>query len=185
MVQSRLLFSFVMLFMLVSCKIDRRETVDRDKFTFRYTDDTYLFFRNVRQIYYDFQDLPQARWHAYRLSDRYTGNQRPAINPVIVVDWHNQQANLLVEANEPLMEEPEIVIREKNSRSGTFYSYSLKERGRENMLEFATKIYEGIVAENEFMIKYEGTFHPLFPEEDDAENFRVVMADYYRLTRIF
>lgn len=185
MVQNRFLFSIVILFAWVSCKIDRRETVDRDKFTFRYTDDSYLFFRNVRQIYYDFQDLPQARWHAYRLSDRYSGNQRPAINPVIVVDWDRRQANLLIEGNDLMAEEPEFVIREMNPRTGATYSYELAERGKDNMLEFATKIYEGILAENEFFIRHDNEFHPLFPEEDDADNFRVVLSDYYRLTRIF
>lgn len=185
MVQNRFLFSIVMLFSLYSCKIDRHETVDRDNFTFRYTDDAYLFFRNVRQAYYDFQDLPQARWHAYRLSDRYSRNERPTINPVIVVDWHRQEANLLIEANDLLMKEPEIVIRERNTKTGAVYSYRLKERGRDIMLEFGTKIYEGIVAENEFEVQYAGTYYPLFPEEDDADNFRVVLADYYRLTRIF
>ncbi len=185
MVQNRLLFSSVIFFALTSCKIDRKETVDRDKFTFRYTDDAYLFFRNIRQVYYDFQDLPQARWHAYRLSNRYSGNQRPALNPVIVVSWETKEASLLIEGNELLMSEPEFVIREINPQSGATYSYRLRERGRENMLEFATKIYEGILAENGLNILYNGQYYPLFPEEDDADNFRVVLADYYRLTRIF
>jgi hypothetical protein len=185
MVQNRLLFSIVILFAMNACKIDRHETVDRDKFTYRYTDDTYLFFRNVRQVYYDFQDLPKARWHAYRLSDRYAGGEWPAINPVIVVNWERKEAYLLIEANDLLMNAPEIVIREKNTRSGATYSYRIKERGREKMLEFGTKLYEGILAENELTVLYNDRYYPLFPGEDDAENFRTVLADYYRLTRVF
>lgn len=185
MVQNRLLFSFVILFTLTTCKIDRKETVERDKFTFRYTDDAYLFFRNVRHIYYDFQDLPEARWHAYRYSDRYSGNERPAIHPVIVVDWNRNVASLLIEGNDLIMSEPEIIVREKNIQTGATYSYRLKERGRENMLEFATKIYEGILAENDLFIRYGDGYYPLFPGEDDADNFRVVLSDYYRLTRVF
>jgi hypothetical protein len=174
-----------MLFSLSSCKIDRNKSVDRDKFTYKYTDDTFLFFKNVRQIYYDFQDLPKARWYAYRWSDRDQGNNFPTLNPVIVVDWFKNEAYVLVEPNETLFEEESLTIREKNPRNGKVYSYSLKERGRENMLEFATKIYEGITAGNELFIRRKEQFGPLFRSEDQAETFRVVMADYYRLTNVF
>jgi hypothetical protein len=185
MVQTRFFFFIVIFFATGSCKIDRKGFVDRDKFTFRYTDDSFLFFKNVRQIYYDFQEIPQARWYAYRLSDRYQGNDRPSITPVIVINWQKNEATLLVEVNQQLEDESEIVIQEKNSKTGTWYSYSLKERGKENMLEFATKIYEGIMAENELLIKIGDRSHSLFPEEEDRDHYRVVLADYYRLTRIF
>jgi hypothetical protein len=185
MVQFKILFLIVTLFMLSACKIDRKDTVDRDKFSFRYTDETYLFFKNVRQIYYDFQDLPQARWHAYRFGDRYTGSDRPSLIPVIVVDWSKSEAYILVEFNEMLAVETAIQIRERNKNSGVYYGYQLRERGRENMLEFATKIYEGTMAQNDLSVSIDGEFIPLFQDDDEAESFRVVMADYYRLTRIF
>lgn len=177
-----LLFSCLL---IVSCKIDRKQNIDRDKFTFKTTDDSFLFFKNVRQIYYDFQDLPEARWHAFRLSDRSKSEEKPVLSPVIVIDWFKSEAYLLVEPNAFLQDEPELIIHERNSKSDNVYEYSLKERGRENMLEFATKIYEGIMSENEFYIKSNNQFIPLFTEDEDRENFRIVLADYYRLTRIF
>lgn len=166
------------------CKIDRKKRIDRDKFTFTYTADSYLFFKNVRQIYYDFQDLPKARWHAFRHSDRYKGDEMPSINPVIVIDWFNEQANLLIEPNSVLQAEDKLVVRERNPTSGRWYEYSLTERGRENMLEFATKIYEGIMAEHEVYVVFRGRNHPLFHSPEDADVFRVVLADYFRLCRI-
>ena len=185
MVQNRLLFWFILHFVVVACKIDRKGHVDRDKFTFSYTDDSYLFFRNVRQIYYDVTDLSKAKWIAYRHGDRYTGNSRPALTPVIVVDWYNNQANLLIEANELLQQEEVITIREVNRETGAKYGYRLAQRGRENMLEFATRIYEGIIAENELYIFYDGRYVNLFEDEDEADAFRVVLSDYYRLTNVF
>lgn len=185
MVQNRLLFWFILHFVVIACKIDRKGHVDRDKFTFSYTDDSYMFFRNVRQVYYDATDLPQAKWVAYRHGDRNTGNSRPTLTPVIVIDWFNNQANLLMETNEALQREETIIIREVNSKTGAKYGYRLAERGRENMLEFATRIYEGIIAENEFYIFYNGGYVPLFEGEDEADAFRVVLSDYYRLTNVF
>lgn len=166
------------------CKIDRKHRVDRDKFTFRVSDDSFLFFRNVRQIYYDFQDLPQANWYAFRHTDRPADSQRPLLTPVIVVDWIKNESYILAEPNEMLSGESILVIRERNKKGRTF-EYSLHERGRENMLEFTTKIYEGIMDENEIFVVSNEREHPLFQSDEERDIFRVVMADYYRLTRIF
>jgi hypothetical protein len=184
MVQKRIYIFIVMVIMMPACKIDRKNTVDRDKFTFMVSDDSFLFFQNVRQIYYDFQDLPQAKWYAYRFSDRSPRQDSPALTPVIVVNWLNDEGYLLVEANEYLQEERTIVIQEKNN-SGRMVEYALTDRGRENMLEFATKIYEGIMDDREIYVRANGKFYPLFEDDEDRDNFRVVLADYYRLTRIF
>jgi hypothetical protein len=184
MVQKPFFILFVMAVLCGSCKIDRNKRVDRDKFTFRVTDDSFLFFKNVRQIYYDFQDLPQAHWYAFRFGNRPTDTDLPVLNPVIVIDWMRDESYVLVEPNEILQEEQSLLIREKNS-AGRFFEYSLAERGRDNMLEFATKIYEGIVDENEIMIRSRGEYLPLFRNEEERESFRITMSDYYRLTRVF
>lgn len=183
--QNQFLTVIVMLFLLAACKIDRKPVIDRDKFSYAYTDDSFLFFRNVRQIYYDFQDLPKARWYAYRWSDRYKGNQFPTLNPVIVIDWDKKESYLLVEGNELLVAEDFLVVKEINQRTGKSYTYSLNDRGRENMLEFATKIYEGIMAENQLQIRTNGKFVALFQSPNQSDSFRIAMADYYRLTNIF
>ncbi len=184
MVQTRLVILFVMLLGLAACKIDRRNTIDRDRITFRYTEDALLFFKNVRQIYYDFHDLPAARWYAYRYSDRRIDPQKPVLTPVIVIDWVKNEAYILVETNEFFEKESSLKIVETTAK-GTRYSYSLSERGRENMIEFSTKIYEGIMDENKIEIVIGDTPYDLFSDETDRDHFRVVMADYYRLTRVF
>jgi hypothetical protein len=185
MMQNQLFPLAVMVFSIIGCKIDRKSVIDRDKFSYSYSDDSFLFFRNVRQIYYDFQDLPEAHWYAFRWSDRYKQNDIPTITPVIVVDWYKKETYILVEANEPLQQESQLLIKETNSSTGKSYTYTLKDRGRENMLEFATKIYEGLMVKNMLLINVNGSYQPLFHGEDAAESFRVVMADYYRLTHVF
>jgi len=174
----------LLVFLLIGCKIDREKTIDRSRFTFRVTADSYLFFKNVRQVYYDFTDMKEARWHVYRLSNRYPGNDYAMLHPTVVVDWVKEEAYLLIETNDLLSESTVLTIMEYDSTTGNTYSYSLAERGKENMLEFATKLYEGIMAENKFSIRVNDEDLPLLDHETDRENFRVVMGDYYRLTRI-
>jgi hypothetical protein len=180
-IQASLLF---LVFLAFGCKIDREKIIDRSRFTFTVTPDSYLFFKNVRQVYYDFTDMQEARWHVYRLSNRYTGNDYAMVHPTIVVDWVKEESYILLETNDRLAEQEVLTIQEYNTATGVTYSYQLAERGKENMLEFATKIYEGIMAENKFSIRVNDEDLPLLDHETDRENFRVVMGDYYRLTRI-
>jgi hypothetical protein len=144
-----------------------------------------MFFKNLRQIYYDITDMPQLHTQVFRYSKRYQQQDRPMLYPVIVIDYGKQEAYLHMEMNDILWEEEVLLIREEVKETNRFYEYQLRERGRENMLEFATKLYEGIMDENRITIKVNGNYVPMFIIEEDAESFRVVMGDYYRLTKIF
>ena len=96
--------------LLTGCKIDREKTIDRSRFSFKISADSHLFFKNVRQVYYDFTDLKEAGWHAYRLSNRNEGTDNHAINPTIVIDWRHDESYLLVETNAVLADLPVLMI---------------------------------------------------------------------------
>jgi hypothetical protein len=184
MLKPFLLSQLLIILLLGSCKIDRDKKVDRSKFQFTFGDDSELFFRNVRQIYYD-RSSPDGTWQAYRISDRYLGNERPVILPVVVINWLKDEAYLLIDTNELLSEEDylEVIISDSStSRSDTVI---LNQRGRDRMLEFGSQLYEAIQANQKIAVKNRGEFLPVLNEGIDREAFRVTMSDYYRLTRIF
>jgi len=170
--------------LLTGCKIDRDKKVDRAKFQFEIGDDSELFFRNVRQIYYD-RSSPDGTWQAYRFGDRYTGNDRPVIQPVIVINWLKDEAYLLIETNEALGQEEFLEVIISDSTSSRTDTLILKERGRERMLEFGSKLYEAVMANYKISVLLEDSYIPVLTDKTDREALRVTMADYYRLTRIF
>jgi hypothetical protein len=175
----------LIIMLLPGCKIDRDKKVDRVKFQFETGDDSEIFFRNVRQIYYDRTSPPDGTWQAYRFSNRYHGNARPVILPVIVINWLKDEAYLLIDTNEMLSEEDylEVIITDSvTSKSDTL---TLNQRGREHMLEFGSKLYEAIQANEKIEVRSKGKFLPVLNEDIDRETFRVTMSDYYRLTRVF
>ena len=184
MLNSFLKSALLLILLLDGCKIDRDKPVDRNKFTFEMPDDAELFFRNVRQIYYD-RSSPDGKWQAYRFKDFYDGNDRPLIVPVIVINWLKDEAYLLVNTNEVLSEEDflSVVIADKLQHKTD--TISLSQRGRENMLEFASRLYEGIQQQQPMFVKSKNEYLPLLDNEDDRESFRITMSDYYRLTRIY
>ncbi|MBL7860267.1 MAG: hypothetical protein JNJ65_03845 [Cyclobacteriaceae bacterium] len=170
-----------MLILLNGCEIDRNKNVDRSKFQFTIGDDAELFFRNVRQIYYD-RASPDGTWQAYSFHDRYKGNERPVIVPVIVINWIKDEAYLLIDTNDLLADEDELRVIISNTQPDTIV---LRDRGRERMLEFGSKLFEAIQANQSMQIKNKGIYSPMLTEEVDREAFRVTMADFYRLIRVF
>ncbi len=184
MLKPFLIGQLVIILLLAGCKIDQDKKVDRSKFQFEIGDDSELFFRNVRQIFYD-RSSPDGTWQAYRFSDRHLGNERPVILPIIVINWLKDEAYLLIDTNELLSEEGylEVIISDfSTSKSDTII---LNHRGRERMLEFGSQLYEAIQANQKIEVRSKGKFLPVLHEGIDRETFRVTMSDYYRLTRVF
>jgi hypothetical protein len=184
MLKSFLTGLVVIILILHGCKIDRDKKVDRSKFQFQMGDDSELFFRNVRQIYYD-RSSPDGTWQAYRFDGRYTGNERPIILPVIVINWLNDEAYLLIESNDILSEEDYLQVVISETMTSKVDTMSLDQRGRERMLEFGSRLFEALQANSKISVKSRDAFVPILTEEIDREAFRITMADYYRLTRVF
>jgi hypothetical protein len=176
----RSILPFLLVSLLSGCKIDQDKKVNREKFQFKIRADANLFFRNVRQIYYD-RESPDGKWQAYRFNERDTSNRHPNVQAVIVIHWIKEEAYLLIEPNPILAEEESISVVVKNQPD----TLLLRERGRERMLEFGSKIYEAIQQKKDMTIFSNGKYMPLLRDEKEREAFRITMADYYRLTGIF
>lgn len=169
---------------LISCNTNNSNRFDNKAFDFSITDDSGLYFKNVRQLYYDFQEIPPgSSRNVYRLKSRYKEDDYPVLYPTIVVDWVNDQASVLIEPNNypgiPL--ELNIKINCEESEEAFIV---LDERGKENMLDFANKIYEALVAGCGLSLEIEQEFVPLMESEKSKEAFRKAMLDYYKLVRI-
>jgi hypothetical protein len=177
-------FTLFCLLTVLSCKIDQDKKVDRQKFRFKVGADSNLFFRNVRQIYYD-RESPDGKWQAYRLIERYKQHDRPCLYAVIVIHWIKDEAYLLIENNDAIANEDFLSIIIKDSSNAKLDTIQLKDRGRERMLEFASKIYEAIQEKKYIAVLQNGSYVPIFQEKVEREAFRITMGDFYRLTKVF
>jgi len=174
----------ISLFLCIGCKIDRNREIDREKFTFKTGDDTELFFKNVRQVYYNNSVMPGNR-EVFRHPDRCTTPQSPCLSLAIVGNFDLNEAYILIETTDALAALDSLVITATDSLQQT-HSIVLAERGKDLMLEFATQIYESMEQQQQLMLKANGgDTVPLFKSDDEREAFRVTLADYFRLTRIF
>ncbi len=167
-----LLFFFCML--IGACQLDRHRQVDRARFTFKAHPDTRTFFQNLRMIYYDREVKSGRQVVAYRFKKRIQDSTVLRVHPTIVLNGDTNDALLLIETTQP---RDTLVVQIGPMR------IDLVDRTRVESLEFCTRLYEGILAEQEIFLEPEHRL--LFVDPDERESFRKVMSDYYRLTRIF
>lgn len=175
----KLIYATLILVLSQSC-LDRNREVKRDKLTFKTGDDTELFFKNVRQLYYDLQENSAAKLNVFRLKKRVESEDHPIINLAIVMSYVKDEAYILVEPNELIgLDKIEVEWQHENDK-GTI---ALEDFNRDKMLEFASAIYEGI--EKGYDFKITGKEGEFLKDNAEREAFRVTMSDYYRLTRVF
>jgi hypothetical protein len=180
----KILRAITLLLLLISCNSDKRKQVELDEFAFKITNDSGLFFKNVRQLYYDFQEIPLgSNRFVYRLKNRSKSDEEPVLYPTIMINWLNDQANILIEVNEypeiPLTLNVKINCEEKED-----IFIVLDERGRENMLDFANKIYDALIASCNLSLEINQEFIPLMRTEKSRIAFKKTMQDYYALVRL-
>lgn len=174
----------LLLILLSACKIDSDKAVDREKFTFKTGHDTALFFKNMRQSFYDMEVNKAAKFDVFRYEDRLVTDDQPVLNLAIVINYLHDEAYLLIEPNKLLENENELKVRWtiNESENGLIV---LQTPNRESMLEFASQIYEMLQRKATFEIGVNGEYVPVLDSEEEREAFRVTMSDYYRLIRVY
>lgn len=63
-------FIILFFFSCMACSVNTSKKVELEKLTFSYTDDAYIFFRNMRQTNYDLKVMEEGGWRIYRHEDR-------------------------------------------------------------------------------------------------------------------
>lgn len=174
---------YLLLFMslLAGCRLDGDKTVDRAKITFRTGDDTELFFKNIRQSYYDLEEKSAAKLNVFRYEDRSLAEDHPVINLAIIHNYMEDEAYILIEPNEIIADEvPLEVMRGDSAKSIELQNYSRRE-----IIEFASQLYEAIKNGEYLSVQVQDSTFTLFPSSKEREAFRITMSDYYRLIRVF
>ncbi|MEM6523509.1 MAG: hypothetical protein AAF693_06950 [Bacteroidota bacterium] len=173
--------ALIFLLLLFGCNVNSGKKVTLENFEFKTGDDTELFFKNVRQSYYDLEENEAAKFNLFRLSDRVINDTLPILNLAIVINYLQDEAYLFLEPNALLSEHDPLTIQWRNADDGTSGEFILESRNREGMLSYADQLYKGILAGYDFSLSDDQVF---LGTKAELEAFRITIADYYRLTRL-
>lgn len=173
----------LLLLCCTACKMSGTDKVLEKDLNFSTTDDSELFFKNVRQLYYDLEEVPAANLNVYRIKERFTETEYPLIGLAIVWNWLKDEAYILIEPNEVLSDEDPIIIFWSDRNTGETGTYTYEKGNNMVQLSFATKIYNGLQAGYFFEVLIQEQRQPFLEEVKDREAIRKTLSDYYRLTR--
>jgi hypothetical protein len=168
---------------LLSCNPDKLTEVATEREDFTTTEDSKLFFKNMRQSYYELEEHAPTKRHIYRLDDRVTEAERPILNLMIVHDWRNDRAYLMLEPNAQFPNPHLMKLKWTSAADSGTYSY--KQGNMPAQFAFATQLYNSLLKEHKLYLQTPTGEQPLFAEEAEREAFRVTMVDYYRLINAY
>lgn len=176
-------FVFILVSFLYACSLSTDQLIEKEKLNFNYTDDAYIFFRNIRQSNYNLEILEEADWRIYRHEDRGKDITQ-SFNTAIVVNWRINKAYAILEINKNVQKEG-LKITWTNPDSRDHGEIILKELQRQQELAFLSEIYNHALQEHQLSWSPNGQKQvPLFSNNDHKEAFRVSMYDFYRLTGV-
>jgi hypothetical protein len=174
---------FILLFTLsiFACSVNTSKKVELEKLRFNYTDDAYIFFRNMRQSNYDLEVMEEGGWRIYRHEDRQTDTADFYFNISLVVNWRVNRVYPIIEMTKKIDKENFQVYWEaiESAEKGNI---SMKGEKRRDEMIFTAKLYNKMIDEVEMYVNYKNEKHPLFPDSDKKEAFRVSLYDFYRMT---
>ncbi|WKN45107.1 hypothetical protein [Tunicatimonas pelagia] len=170
---------------LIACNPDKKRKVNDAEAKFTTSDASELFFKNVRQGYYDKETMEEAKLDIYRIKERSQAEEQPVLNLAIVINWRYDEAYVLTEPNTYLQQQDTLKIYWQDSVQQTGI-YEYLPGNKERHYQFASQVYNSIQDAHQLSTKNaQGERVPVLATRDEREAFRKTMMDYYRLVDLY
>jgi hypothetical protein len=176
---------FIVALLLYACQLSPEKRVDQNQAKFSTTADSRLFFKNVRQIYYDREIPENTKLEVYRFGKRSLTPDKPVINVALVNNWLHDEAYVIVEPNGYFdnMSSIEVEWQDDVSRQSGVYRFTYGPK--DTHFKFASEIYQSVLAKHKLQVlNPDKQWVDLFQTDVDRDNFRKTMKDFYRLVNL-
>ncbi len=168
-------------FFWIACHPDKNRLVSLDEISFRSTDASELYFKNMRRSYYETEERQEAAIELYTLSD-YSEIQTPLMKPVIAYNWRNDFVSIMLSIPDDLDNDPTIALIFEEA--GEQQKMILNDADIRTQTTVAVKIYNGILSNHEIFLVVNDQRYPLFDSKDEMDMFRITVFDYLRFVEI-
>ncbi|UZR94085.1 hypothetical protein [Chondrinema litorale] len=175
---------FIFLILLASCDPDRKKLVDPEKHDYNTLESTELFFKNMRQPYYDLEEKKEAGLELFRLQDRIEDDSHALLNLCIIFNWRNDDAFIYLEPNNFFKDTTSFTIIWKNEQNKQG-SFQFIQGNRDSHFEFAARVYNSILQEYQLFYEKNDVLFPVLDSDVERDVFRVTMFDYFRLINYY
>lgn len=181
-----ILLPFIFLSVISACSNHKEQVIDKDDYKNSTTQSTTLFFRNVRQSYYDLEEHEPSKSEMFRIAERDVSEEKPNLNAMIRHAPIQDKAFIMVEPNSQLADLDTITVFWSDSTENSGGKYKLPKRANmEQHFRFATELYHSIQSGQTLEIQTkENGKQPFWSKPEASEPFRKTMVDYYRLVSV-
>jgi len=171
---------------LMACNPDKERKVNDTEAKFTTSDASELFFKNVRQGYYDKETMDAAKLNIYRIKERNQTEDQPVMNLAIVINWRYDEAYVLTEPNAYLQQLDSLTIFWQDTVQQQQGNYEYRPGNKESHYQLASKIYNSLQDKRKLYIQTpKGEPVPFLARRAEREAFRKTMMDYYRLVDLY
>ncbi|MCU0451937.1 MAG: hypothetical protein MUC97_19170 [Bernardetiaceae bacterium] len=163
---------------------DKNTRVNPDQVQFATTASSVLFFKNVRQLYYERETNSASKLDLYRIRERRLDPQVAVLSPLIVHNWRHDEAYVLVEKNPFLAATDSLRITWRDTVTQQTGEYLFPNGDKRTHYRFAAQLYGSLQAGHYLHLQTDSGLVALLPGEVYREPFRKSMLDYFRLVGV-
>lgn len=169
-------FCWLVFWLIVTsaCHPDKTTLVNPERLTFRTTDTSELFFKNVRKSAYEEEEMKAAGINLYHSPQLH---EMP-MSPQLVINWRTDQAFVLFKES---TEGAAVEIWISPTRGETQH-FTFDPSSHQNHAMLGAYIYNAVLNDDSVTVRYADTTVPFFGKGTEKEAFRRLFFDYLRLT---
>jgi hypothetical protein len=176
----KIYYYILFLILLITCGKAKQNLPENTKINFKTRPDTELYFKNVRQLDYDWEEQKNTKLNLYRFAKRIKNDKKLLLNLVIVHNWRYNEAYLLLETNSFVPTNGHLTVFWRD-KSGKPSEIIFKNGDKTSHFEFAYAIYQGILDEYNFYQSLDNQLVVILNTPAERKAFRVTMLDYLKL----
>ncbi len=169
-------------FVFVSCHPGKNEK-QTESTAYSTTYDSFLYFKNVRRLFYNQQNIEAANLQIYRLKETVEDEAERQIRFSLVVNVNKDHAYLMTEAGSGL--DSVNYILTENPEMKSIDTLEIARGDKDTHYTFANSLYGHILdGHNFWYVNAAGEEVPLLQQKKEREIIRITVYDYFRLVNL-
>jgi hypothetical protein len=174
----------LLLFLIVTmsaCTSDADKRIDGEKLEFVTTDESELYFKNVRQSDYDLIEMKDASINIFRSKSRTVDADYPLLTLAIAHNWRVDRGYLFLEPSETMPKEAfNLIIVDEKSGKKSELKYTTEDHINDKS-KVVVDLYAAIQDGNKIFWDDGTTEIEILDKPADREAFRITALDYYKM----
>jgi hypothetical protein len=173
-------FLLILVALVSACTSDADKRIDAEKLEFATTDESELYFKNVRQSDYELVEMTDAGINIFRSKSRTAEADYPLLTLAIAHNWRVDRGYLFLEPSESMPKDAFVltIVDEKGEKMELQYS---TEDHIDDKSKLVVNLYTAIQDGKKIFWNDGSTEVEVLDKPTDKEAFRITALDYYKL----